>query len=149
MSKEVVIKSDVKISRHCELNRFVDRVSTRLKHSSGLAIHNDIDIQAIAPNQMEGANFVQKPFHKSKFYIQAQEEYKNRGKKDPELIKKAAIRKSFLDQKNDLKRYQENMRCGHLDLDVVSFTIPMDPRRIAEIRHLYFVGCLPTNHKIE
>ena len=149
MSKEVVIKSDVKISRHCELNRFVDRVSTRLKHSSGLAIHNDIDIQAIPPNQEENKAFVFKPVHKSKYYLQVENEYKNRGKPDPAIARNIAARKAV--EKKQLEKLERHRRMNN-PIDKFHYsevTIAADPRRIAELRHLYLVGSLPSTHVFE
>ena len=155
MSKEVVVKSEAKISRHCELNRFVDRVSTRLKHSSGLAIHDDIDIFAIPSNQPENNAFIQKPVHKSKYYQQVEEEYYR--KRNPDRtqfeINREARRKVEQEQLEKVHRYREALKFknafAHLYIDVVSFSIDPDFRRMAAFRHLAIVGSLPTDFKFD
>ncbi|EAY01279.1 hypothetical protein TVAG_395260 [Trichomonas vaginalis G3] len=145
MSKISGTSKELRITRHCELNRFVALVDQRAKHSSGLAIHQDIipcktDFQN--KNQNKVANI-----EKSKYYRQAEENYKNRGKPNPDLIRNINAKKEASEKtKKNLKQYQRKLLQG--TKTVQSFEVASqqpDARTLAIIRHLYLVGALPEN----
>lgn len=151
MSKENVIKNDVKISRHCELNRFVDRVSTRMKHSSGLAIHENVEIFAVNPELQVSKDSPILSSRKSEFYVKAKNEYKNRGKPDPQIQRNIDAKNAEKErQRKILEKYKkEMMKGGYQICYFENVSDAPDPKLIAMRRHLYLVGSLPSSYQFE
>lgn len=133
----------VKITRHCELNKFVALVDQRAKHSSGLAIHENV--YDCKEGLMKSNVEPKKVPYKSENYLRVQQQYENRGKPNPDLIRnQKAIKQAKDVTKSALKKYQKVRQQGTKTFNSVEiFDESPNPRKLAIIRHLYLVGSLP------
>jgi hypothetical protein len=140
MAKTVAPIADLKVQCHCAFDTFVSRVDQRVKHSSGLAIHD-------APLQpLNSAAQRTEPRHKSKFYKAAEKAYNERGKPNQELLKNLARKKAI--GAKLAKRVQRAAKqrsrwglvkvenCPHVD-------VPPDPIRMAQFRYRFLVQFTP------
>lgn len=140
------VGSGIKITKHCELDQFVSMVDQRIKHSSGLAIHTHPAIPAIASKPQQNYQFP-----KSSHYKRVEEQYKQRAMPDPMLVRNIGAKEQAKQLTNmRLKQYQKNKLKGNLSLtfDLEVLSIPPDPKRIAQLRHLYFVGSFPNEYTL-
>jgi len=155
MSKAVAPISDHLITRHCGFDQFVSRVDKRAKHSSGLAIHQNIPQVSLSPSKKdEPVKFDSSNLHKSKYYMDAQEEFQNRGKPDPNLEKNILAKKEAQDVvKTQLESYKtkkavaERMavqKSKRLYSNIGTVSIPPNNREIALFRHMKIVGSIPS-----
>ena len=139
---------DTKVQRHCEFDTFVSRVDKRMKHSSGLAIHRNVEN---VPNETVGSRQM-KPMHKSKFYRQQVREMKERIERKPEpdrnLLAKKEVENELLSR---LRQYQKRQAKGEFSFirDIGVIDCPPDPKLMARFRYPIGINMLDTSGAIQ
>jgi hypothetical protein len=140
MTKTVAPIPDLKVQCHCTLDTFVSRVDQRAKHSSGLAIHE--------PPPQPSASFAPgaKPPPKTKFYLAAEKEYKDRGKPNEVMLRNLA-RKKAVGEKIERRVRKAAKQRGRWSLvkanDCPSVDVVPDPVRMAQFRYKWLVKFSP------
>lgn len=135
---------DLKIQRHCAFDTFVSRVDQRMKHSSGLAIHQSAKP---VPDPRKADPYVPPKVTKTKYYREVERQYKERQKEDPIAIRNREAKKMVAKElEQRLRIYQAAGARGLYnytpaeDLDQVD--VPPNAQQMAMFRYRLAVGVM-------
>jgi len=140
MARPVAPIPDHGVKCHCGFDTFVARVDQRAKHSSGLAIHESAQQNALARPRP------QRPIPKSENYRRVEEAFKNRNKPDPDVLRRVRARKEVGNElERRLKAAQKKQRHKNLDFtfDTEVVDVPPDPARLAQFAYRALVRFTP------
>ena len=136
---------DLKIQRHCAFDTFVSRVDQRMKHSSGLAIHQSA---RPVPDPRKADPYVPPKVTKTRYYKEVERQYKERQNEDPMAIRNREAKKNiekWLKDKLRLHQAVGNRGLHHYtpaeELDIVD--VPPNAEEMAMFRFRLAVGPLP------
>lgn len=136
---------DLKIQRHCAFDTFVSRVDQRVKHSSGLAIHQSAKP---VPDPRKAEPYVPPKVPKTKYYKEVERQYRERQNEDPIAIRNREAKKMVAKElEQRLRIYQAAGRRGlyHYtpceELDQVD--VAPDTEAMAMFRFRLAVGPMP------
>lgn len=134
MADEIAPIMDPKITRHCEFDTFVTRVDKRMKHASGLAIHKNSENKSSNSSRRKPQN----QLHKSKYYLQHEQELKNRNIPNPNAERNKQAKKEIAQElQSRLRQYQKRETRGEFSLvfNCHTIDIPPDTREMAFFRY--------------
>jgi hypothetical protein len=127
---------NLKVERLCGIDEFVSSVDRRTKHASGLAIHH-----LTSDLMLEAPVFVSRPPPpKTKFYLQAEQEMKNKGQPDPVLIENLKRRKAAARELEGRLRSFQNIGAKKIQSHLNEIDIPPDPDAMARFRFTSVLG---------
>lgn len=145
----------IRVTRATDLDKFVSNINQRIKHSSGLAIHDNLVNNPYLQNQGEkskvsnvlgvklsSTNKITTENSKKTFkkFLDNSEERKTELSRISQNVSKVNSQ-----QRAALKEYQKRVSRGNrtIVINVDGFTIEPDPKKVARTRHLYLVGSFP------